>query len=485
MRRCVRGIALGGALGLGCSQPSDGFDDGFGTAGDGATAGETGGGTVGSAGNGDGPADGSGSGAADGNDDGAQFDVAAPANDLGSGCDGDGGGVRFSFSNIWIANGGNGTGESTVSKIDTVTAVEIARYQTGPDSGHFPSRTSVNLYGDVAVGNRGGPNGGGVAKIAARLEDCVDNNANGAIETSSGAGDVLPWGEDECTLWYHPVPGTDYTTGPRPIAWEGGKQAADPCDVDPEPRLWFGWMSGPGGYGPGDGNVRRLDGATGVTLDEVMIPNFSAGTGAAYGLYGGAADADGNFWAIGMWGRLVRIDADDLAVTLWENPGGTPKSNSIEAMGSGWYGIAMDAAGNPWLASSGNSPPGHVWKFDVATETFVKAGAGAGGWLRGIAVDAEERAWTTGTGCKLVEVDVAAGVIVDAEIPLPGCMQPVGVAVDVEGYVWVVDQTANAAFKIDPDTHALIATVGGLASPYTYSDMTGAGLALVVGGPAG
>jgi hypothetical protein len=56
---------------------------------------------------------------------------------------------------------------------------------------------------------------------------------------------------------------------------------------------------------------------------------------------------------------------------------------------------------------------------------------------------------------------------------------PVGVSIDVDGYVWVVDQYANSAFKIDGDTYQLAGTTTGLNQPYTYSDMTGAGLGLV------
>lgn len=70
-------------------------------------------------------------------------------------------------------------------------------------------------------------------------------------------------------------------------------------------------------------------------------------------------------------------------------------------------------------------------------------------------------------------------------IALPGCVQPVGVSIDVEGYVWIVDQGANQAFKIDPDPYQVQLSVVGLFQPYTYSDMTGAGLNLVVNPPQG
>jgi hypothetical protein len=47
-----------------------------------------------------------------------------------------------------------------------------------------------------------------------------------------------------------------------------------------------------------------------------------------------------------------------------------------------------------------------------------------------------------------------------------------------------VDRGANLPYEVDPSDLAAV-TVDGLESPYTYSDMTGAGLGLVVGPPAG
>ena len=173
---------------------------------------------------------GSSSGSSSDDEAGALWDVASVDAGPGEPCDGE-----ILFSNIWIAN----SSEGTVSKIDTTTGEELARYITGPDWPD-PSRTSVNLHGDVAVVNRSG----GVSKIAARHEECIDANADGAIQTSTGEDDVLAWGTDECVLWHRPLPGGDPDSnegGPRPVAWEGGDPLPeDDCTVDPNPRLWVG-----------------------------------------------------------------------------------------------------------------------------------------------------------------------------------------------------------------------------------------------------
>ena len=94
------------------------------------------------------------------------------------------------------------------------------------------------------------------------------------------------------------------------------------------------------------------------------------------------------------------------------------------------------------------------------------------------------RAWIAGNvPCRLSLVDANTDTLIDDAIPLPGCGTPVGTSIDEQGFVWVVDQGTSTAYKVDPDTHDVVTTVGGLVQPYTYSDMTGAGLDLVVNPP--
>jgi streptogramin lyase len=268
-------------------------------------------------------------------------------------------------------------------------------------------------------------------------------------------------------LWSVPIPasdGEDGWPGPRPVAWEAGLDE-EACTLSDNPRLWVGW------HEPDieAGMFRRLDGATGDTLDEVEVEGWGSGS---YGPYGGAVDREGNFWAIGHGGagKVVRIDAQTVAVTLLPNPG--PDYS--------FYGLALDAEGQLWIGGRN----GNVANYDPVADQWTDLGF-QGGVLRGIAVDREGRAFAAGNSpCRLVEVDTITKTVT-GEIALPGCQLPVGVSVDVEGYVWVVDQWASTAFKVDPDTHAVIVSSAQLDSPYTYSDMTGAGLNLVAHPPAG
>lgn len=367
----------------------------------------------------------------------------------------------YEFSIIWIANDYQGT----VSKIDTNTLVELGRYYTNAtQGGGRPSRTSVNLLGDVAISNR---DPGSVTKIAAQKHNCVDTSGDGQIQTSTGANDVLPWGTDECVLWHVPIDSSGFDNGPRPTAWEGGSAAQDPCTTE-QPRLWVG-------YKDDDDNAifMRLDGATGGVLD-IVDAGFWAGDGDK-GPYGGAVNANGDLIATGKADDdpVVRIDADTLEVEVLDEPD--------DGFEGGKYGMALDQDGNLWAASHHDEQGVHVYDFGDGEWTTIDGTGGVE--LKGIAVDRNGSAWAAGIDpCRLVRLDVASRNVIDDHIDLPGCGSPIGVSIDRDGFVWVVDQGANKAFKVDPNDY-MTQEVTGLSGPYTYSDMTGSGLGLVVDPP--
>lgn len=451
-------------LGLGCGDPgSRGDGDGADGPGvvtlDGGEATEDDDGSAG--GDSEQPSGGGGSAdgadGADGSEDGADgtiFDVPEPPEP--SGCnDGEVGGGGGSFSFIWIGNSPQGT----VSKIDTETGVELGRYQSSPGS-NSPSRTSVNQFGDVAVANRG--EAGSLTKIAAREADCVESNGMPGIQTSTGPGDVLAYGSDECVLWNTPLPSSGYDRGPRAVAWEGGELDPETCvNTVPNPRVWVSWR----GAG-NDIEIRRIDGDTGAILDSTMVVGGGGRT------YGGAVNGQGDFWVATRGGQdnLIHVDSITLDVTVYDVPAGDN------------YGMAVDANGDPWVVTY-NAGTNYVYRLDTTTGDFVTAATSAARY-RGIQIDRMGRAWIAGnTPCRLSLVDATTDTLIDDAIPLPGCGTPVGTSIDEQGFVWVVDQGTSTAYKVDPDTHDVVATVGGLVQPYTYSDMTGAGLDLVINPP--
>ncbi len=370
-------------------------------------------------------------------------------------CGGGGGGMEGGmYSYIWISN----SPEGTVSKINTKTTIEEARYLVGGGLTD-PSRTSVNLFGDAVVVDRNG----GITKIAVKEDRCVESNGQPGIQTSTGPGNVLPWGQDECVLWRTELAALNYTLGARPVAWEGG--TVDGCAA-PNPRVWVGWYDGVNGH------FRRLDGATGTVLDTVGPVPWS---GLTYGPYGGATDKDGNFWVSGwQLGPLVRIDANTLAVQTFPIPGTLTAQQ--------WnYGMALDKNGDAWIASAYS-----VYHFHANNSSWTEIPVGGAFSLRGLMVDKDGIAWiATNEPPGLAAIDTATETVLAPSIQIPGAIMPVGVSIDVDGYVWVVDQAANSAFKIDGDTYQLSGTTTGLNQPYTYSDMTGAGLDLVTFPPTG
>ena len=64
------------------------------------------------------------------------------------------------------------------------------------------------------------------------------------------------------------------------------------------------------------------------------------------------------------------------------------------------------------------------------------------------------------------------------------CSTAIGVSIDAEKFVWLVDQE-GWAWKIDPLNVPAMKKVDIIGDHYTYSDMTGAGLNLVVNPPTG
>jgi hypothetical protein len=388
---------------------------------------------------------GDGDGDDDGNE-GPKFDL-APIPDGAAACDT---GIDSEFSYIWIANSTQGT----VSKIDTVSTIEEGRFAVTAAPSQEPSRTSVNQYGDMAVGHRFAAK---VTKVAALPERCVDKNNNGIIDTSTGPADIRPYMEDDCVLWSTELPAE--ANGTRAVAWEGGVIDPTTCtNTVPNPRLWVA-------YGSNPLKVYRLDGDTGAVLDSVQIASSGF-------VYGGAVNAEGDFWVSDRSGlTLSRVDSDSLAVSTW----GVPGSNA--------YGVGMDQNGHPWFATYSVGAGDFVYRFDPDTETFHSAG-GTAGRYRGMNVDREGRAWVAGNSpCRLALFDVVTETQLNDAIPLPGCVDPVGVSVDRDGYVWVVDRGASLAWKVDPNFHIIVGMVTGLINPYTYSDMTGQGLNLVVNPP--
>lgn len=368
---------------------------------------------------------------------GPKLDVGAIPDTPGVECGGQeggggfGGGVELSY--IWISD--TYQVPSSISKINTITMVEEGRYMAKPSTGDA-SRTSVNLRGDVAVANRNG----GVAKFYANVADCVESNGTPGIQTSSGLNDILAWEEEECRAWY-----TDFVcSSNRPVAWQRGEWDPATCSYI-DMKLWTVC----------DNNTYLLNGDDGTIEQTVPVP----GGGSAF-VYGGAADADGNFWGLNLGNQQIyRVDHDDYSTVAFPLPP------------SGGYGITVDHEGRPWVSGGGT-----VSRFNLDDSTWTSSGGGGG--IGGCMTNGVDTIWhDSGTGT-LLGFDLESLAVVNS-IPLPEYVH--GVSVDFQGKVWGVSFAGNNAYRGDPDT-GMVDTFSQLTQAYTYSDMTGFALSSAGGG---
>jgi hypothetical protein len=234
-----------------------------------------------------------------GNDDGGIKTDLGTVPDFGApACGGGGmGGGDPDFSYIWIAN----SQQNTISKIDTQTLVEKGRYWVRPDNLGNPSRTSVNLSGDVVTASRDG----GFTKFYAQIEDCQESNGMPGIQTSTDSN-MLPWDQEECRAWHTPM---GYISQ-RPAAWTQGTFNNGTCAFENQKV----WTSG-NNLQNGTVDVLLVNGDTGAIESNVVVSGIMADY---YGIYGAAVDSDGNFWGSQLsQGYLVNINRQTLQYKTW------------------------------------------------------------------------------------------------------------------------------------------------------------------------
>jgi len=408
---------------------------------------------------------------------------------------------------LWAAN----HDRDTVSKFNTDTAKEEGIYWVGDD----PSRTAVDLDGNVWVGGRAD---GRLTKILWDTKSCKDKNGDSIISTSSphptsgvpilvnGAGDPFA---DECVV-YSQVPNTD-------------RRSIRGIAAGPDGRIWLGYTGG---------GIQSIDAYTfvlGPFIDTrvglpVWQPNAVTGvqedTGATNGngggVYGLVVDSKGQVYT-SSYNRntLARYDTvNERWVALYKG------------IGCGSYGIAVDGKDRIWLG--GWPQCGGVGMFDPTTNkhhTFAVPDAvpdfpapassytvnmPAGGVAAG-----KDRWKTTGVGVEpktgnvwmsFYDAGYTGRLILDeanlsqSKIAFIGSMRQTadvtqllsgvgtdlrGVGFDHLGYAWTLGLGSDRVWKLDPATNArsvdlptgvavgTAANNNQNAKHYTYSDFTG------------
>jgi hypothetical protein len=325
------------------------------------------------------------------------------------------------FPFAWIAN----SGEGTVSKIDTATGAEVARYRTGPNGGSdSPSRTAVDLGGNCWIANRAYGLQGTVVQIW--MEGGVDRNGNGVIDTSTGPGDVRPWGEDEAVAVVVNVGPANGV--PRALA------------IDGSGRIWVGLFNA---------NRYVVLNSDGSFIAEVPV----GGTP-----YGAAIDADGILWSANLGWGIDKVDTTTLSyVTSYGLPGA--------------YGIAVDSDGTVLVGGYSNSGADLI-KFDPVTETATSFDA-PGYYGRGVCVDNIGQIWVAlGYGSPNNQVARFASNGTWLANYTVGS-NPCGVGTDSDGNIIVVCQDSWDVYKLNRNDGTIMWRTDVGVTPYTYSDFTG------------
>ncbi|MCI5225164.1 MAG: hypothetical protein D3918_00555 [Candidatus Electrothrix sp. AX2] len=400
------------------------------------------------------------------------------------------------FRYINVAASARGTVVRVVTDSDSgiPEGTIVGEYRTAPlYRGLNPSRTTVDIYGNVWTGNRGEgeDSKGSAVKIGlvsggtrcnadgtdnpdgeyVRLDPdkltyntCVDRNGDGLIRTSKGLGDILDWSDvtdgaggadgivvdavDECILIYQRLPNAPAT---RHIS------------VDRENNVWTaGYYKGADDlYHPT--TFHKLNGDTGAIVESF---DASEDTGIGCGGYGGTI-VNNNFDQILGNDVLWSASLHQNMLLRYDLATGTGQCIDVDVS----YGLGIDNDGFIWNNMSGLNT---ITKINPDTGSYepnfpVPTGGEFG---RGVAVTADNTVWSANSVSNTVtRLDSDGNLLATINVGA----HPTGLSVDKAGKIWVTNRNSDNIMRIAPATNKvdLIVDLGAGAGPYNYSDMTG------------
>jgi streptogramin lyase len=380
---------------------------------------------------------------------------------------------------VWIAN----ATEGTVTRLDARTGNEIARYPAAipggnsarpwseacnySSQGNCPSRTAIDFRGDCWVANRAFGNQGSVTKIASHMEDCVDRNGDGVIQTSrdlDGNGRISLRGEeflgenDECVLFTVDV--GNFNGVPRALAI-----APDMTGTASGGNAWVGMNL--------ERRFAEIDGDSGAIRRYVEVP---------VNPYGALASKfEGKVWVTNAGWQSAPDNPPGICAIDFRTGEVSPRYD-VESTSRcvGTYGITVDESSRVWVG--GYPCDGHAFRYDPMSGRWMTVVVPDSGLPRGLVADGIGHIWLAhcscgGTECGLVtRFNQSDGGDIQ-RYRLPSGRDTIGVDLDAEGRIWTVSRTSNNAARIDPMTGEVIEVATG-EGPYTYSDFTGHSLLL-------
>lgn len=364
--------------------------------------------------------------------------------------------ITFPF--IWIPNN-NGT----VSKINSLTGEEIARYIVWPSKDkatlyNGPSRTAIDLDGNCWVANRGL---GTIVKIGSKenlqFEDrnkngicdtCIDLNNNGIIDDN----EVLHWGEDECVLKEillfgdNPgayIPGTyskEYSNSifPRALA------------IDKNNNLWVGAYDLKKYY--------KIDCITGSILSVIDLNDWN------HHPYGAVVDKYGFLWSSSGPSEeknLIKIDTNKEIVVS--------KISNLQELTP--YCLALDKFDHLFISGWTSNK---LTRLNIINNNldWVYSDSKNLNNSRGITCTSDGDVWIANSGNNTVARYSNNGNFI---ISIPAAKNPTALSVDNMGNIWVCGLTDEKIYMIDSlaNTINLVKDIPNSDGHNAYSDMTG------------
>ncbi len=345
---------------------------------------------------------------------------------------------------MWVPN----SVDMTVSKIDTKTFEVLGTYDLVNDEGEWcynPSRTTVDIKGNVWVGCRGISSYCNREDLPAKsLPDEVDYKV---MKVSGDDGRVM----------------LSLRVGHAPRA----------LALDVDNHLWVGCSV--------DDTVWEVDGDTGVCYrgegadcpePAIAVSDFP---------YGAVVDQRGHLWVMNTGAgatqdRLTEIQTGDGSVLGVYGP--FDREGCIDL-----YGIAVDQLNNIWLGGfhcddiikiKGTQGINPTDGLSYQVGEMLGAYKVGGSVSRGVAIDLDGNVWVANSGTSTVSKHKGSDGELLASVGVGE--QPIGVGVDAWGNAWAVCRGANMVTRINglDTTKTFNITVG--QGPYSYSDMLGLSL---------
>jgi len=260
--------------------------------------------------------------------------------------------------------------------------------------------------------------------------------------------------------------------------------------------------------GDGTGSAARFSGPTGLAMDAAgniyvvgsgenairkvtaagVVTTFAGGGSANLFIVpqGVAIDSAGNLYVADAFNHTIhKVTPGGVVTTVAGSASGSADGVGTAAMFFGPRGVAIDAAGNLYVADSGNatirkiSPDGVVTTFaGRAGVTGSADGAGTAATFNfpcGVAIDATGNLYVADSGNALIRKITAGGVVTtlagragqvghaDGGTGVSLFFRPVALTTDQTGNIFVADASDQTVRKITPA--GTVSTVAGL-SPF-------------------